>query len=156
MTNAGVERVGIAVAFVAVCLSLASCAATPKVPPPRNRVALKEAFDSAATWIPSQTQTDKALLQVYGYLKTLQEQKSAARVPSDIDHILRFFAQYKVQFVGMGTDFLYCNFLRAPEKEVSGWKDNLITVFDGGPDFWHILCDTHSGECTWLMINGYA
>jgi hypothetical protein len=150
----------LAILLAAVILLICCSAQPPGALPPQNQTILREmSADTHATWIPSRLQTDVALLHIFKYLKSLQTQQSQGGrhdASSDLDHIIRLFGEYKVQFVGIGRGVIFCNFLKAPNSDLSNWRTDFILVFDGGPNFWQISYDAESGECMSFMINGYS
>jgi hypothetical protein len=109
---------------------------------------------SSGQWRPSAAETDKALAAIQKFLeKPVATDKWENR---EIQKILLHSKDYCVQFVGVvrdGKKIIWCNFLRARDVPLR-WKQEKVTVADGGFWYWHIEYDPDTGKCLRFSSNG--
>ncbi|EFM08792.1 hypothetical protein PaecuDRAFT_4257 [Paenibacillus curdlanolyticus YK9] len=73
-----------------------------------------------------------------------------------ITYVLDHFNEYKRQYVGIiesGKKVVYCNLIRGSAGD---WKNELVVMFDGGPNYFSIHFNVQKERYFDLMINGYA
>ncbi|MFA6715670.1 MAG: hypothetical protein WCS27_09855 [Victivallaceae bacterium] len=96
-------------------------------------------------WQPSENIIKKAEPEILEFIK------------NDSPGIFKNIIQYRCQYIGImikGKKRIYCNFFRSEHK--AGWKENMVSVDDGGDDFFHLEYDVETGKCLNLEVNGNA
>jgi len=104
-------------------------------------------------WVPSKTQTHRALETIVTFLnQTLSpEWKNRQRRV-----IRKRFSSYHVQFVGIivdGQKALHCNFFPADDGFKHDTK-SYVYVLDGGASYWRINVNTEEDTCFDFDVNG--
>jgi hypothetical protein len=142
--------------------------------PKTNQVIL-----AVGAWTPSAEETQKALTAIQSFLEgsgfTNALSKSQFRnieehdkgyfdwMKNRIKKIREHAKEYRVQFVGEVRNdkkVIWCNFIpsaRTGENdEFQQWRQEVISVKDGGFSFWQIDYDPGNVECSKFWINAGA
>ncbi len=126
-----------------------------------NQAVVQSAYPYSIEWIPTVKDTNIAIESVWEFLKSPKAVTEWDR--SEIKKIKQNFSKYKVQFAGIevhGQKKILCNFFwseRNIDDVIFGnWRNELITIKDGGFWYWQIEYDTSSGECMNFQSNGYS
>ena len=114
-----------------------------------NRVIL-----SSRVWNPSVEQTRNAITAIQLFLEKPNATNDWSQ--AQIKEISHHTKEYRVQFRGVihdGRKLVHCNFFPTSIK-FPYWKQEEVSVSDGGYWFWQIDYDPKTHECVNLVVNG--
>lgn len=63
-------------------------------------------------------------------------------------------AQYRRQYFGVGTNYIWINAFIIENAEKYHWKDEVIRSAGGGSNFFNALINIDKQNCEWVRING--
>jgi hypothetical protein len=82
---------------------------------------------------------------------------------AEIDSISKRLGEYRRQYFGVlkgERRFIYANFFPLPNSDshdsFEDWRVSIVSVDDGGNNYWHIWFDIDSGQFSGFESNGYA
>ena len=62
--------------------------------------------------------------------------------------------QYRRQYIGLGTKFIWVNAFIIENAERYYWKDEIVRSAGGGSNFFNALIDIDRQNCEWIRVNG--